>query len=64
MGDPPYRLVQDAPVAEVGMVGLAVSYGDFSWQKDEVPINLNLFVVVTRLILLNWIVSKTEKNES
>jgi hypothetical protein len=54
MCSPPYYYNKDKIPAE-NIFGIAVSVGDNTWASQDIPINLNLFVIVTRQILLNWL---------
>lgn len=55
MGDPPFRYRPNEPLSERGTIGVAASQANASWKAEDLPINLNLFAIVTRQILLNWL---------
>lgn len=55
MCEPPYIASSNGIPTERGLVALAMHGHGGTWAADDVPINLNLFVQVTRNILINWL---------
>ena len=56
MGEPPFEHEGRIP-SEKGSVGLAAHHHGGSWNSADLPINLNLFAMVTRQMLLAWLES-------
>lgn len=55
MSHPPFKHTKGEAPSEKGTIGLAIRQGNTSWEAQHLPINLNLFAIVTRQILLKWL---------
>jgi len=55
MWSPPFYFEKREPPSEKGTVGLAAHSGGATWISDDLPINLNLFALVVRQMLLAWL---------
>ena len=56
MGAPPFQHGSRIP-AEIGSIGLAAHHLGGSWNAADLPVNLNLFTMVTRRMILAWLES-------
>lgn len=56
MGESPFMHERRIP-SEKGSIGLAAYHLGGSWNATDLPVNLNLFAMVTRRMLLAWLES-------